>query len=81
MCARERPFKAKSLPALMLAICENKHEPIPSQYSKELSMLVDQLLTKDPKLRPTLNDIMDNPLIKPVAEYIMSTWGEDFYPP
>lgn len=76
MCARERPFKAKSMPALILAICENVHEPIPLKYSNELSALVDQLLNKDPNLRPTIEDILNNPLIKPVAKRIIHSWGQ-----
>lgn len=75
MCAREKPFKAKSYPALVLKIVESKHEPIPSQYSSELRRLIDEMLNKDPKLRPTIDDILGSPLIKPVAEKIKKGWG------
>ena len=49
------PFKAFSSAALHHTIINDPHKPILHQgYSAELKGLIDQLLTKDPTLRPSI---------------------------
>ena len=42
----------------MLKIVSAKQAPISSNYSKELRTLIDMMLEKDPKLRPTMKEII-----------------------
>jgi serine/threonine protein kinase len=50
-----------------LIVCQ-KHEPIPDMYSKELACLIDLLLEKDPKNRPSVREILKMDLIRKKAQ-------------
>jgi len=58
LCTLDKPFKADNLLGLVLKIVSAKQAPISSNYSKELRTLIDMMLEKDPKLRPTMKEII-----------------------
>lgn len=58
LCALKPPFDATSLSALGMKIIKGAYNPIPAQYSKELKLLVTQLLSTDPLKRPNINKIL-----------------------
>ena len=47
LCTLEHAFSADNLLGLVYKIVKDKHEEIPSCYSKELSNLIAMLLNKD----------------------------------
>ena len=58
------PFNAVSLPLLSIKIKKGEYKPPPSTYSKEIKDLLKSCLTVDPTKRPSINDILQLPLIK-----------------
>lgn len=53
------PFMAKDFPALMKRVTAGYYDPVPSKYSKKLSMLIRRCLTVDFKKRPSASDLLD----------------------
>jgi NIMA (never in mitosis gene a)-related kinase len=72
MCLLKPPFDANSLPVLALKISKGEHHPIPKHYSKELKRLAADMLQIDPVRRPTIAEILRNPLIEPRITNLMS---------
>lgn len=54
MCTLRHPFEANNQGALILKIVRGKFDPIASTFSKELSEMVNSLLTRDYKKRPSI---------------------------
>lgn len=63
MCALRPPFDATSLAALSLKILKGTYNPMPAMYSQNLKTLVQQLLNVNATRRPTVNQILQMPLI------------------
>lgn len=71
MCALKPPFDANSLGALALRILKGDYVPLPNIYSKELRKLIGEMLTIDPAKRPSIHQILKNPIIKVrIANYV-----------
>ena len=64
MMTFKMPFNANSLPMLSVKIMRGNYIPPPNFYTKDLRELVAKCLTVDPKIRPTINEILRMPLIK-----------------
>ena len=62
----KKPFEADNLLGLVFKIVTEKPVAIPSSapYSKELRQLVDMLLQKDPKDRPSVAEILKMKMVK-----------------
>ena len=58
------PFNAVSLPLLSIKINRGVYKPPPSTYSSEIRDLLKKCLTLEPEKRPSINDILQLPLIK-----------------
>ena len=69
MCTLTYPFKPEdgSYTSLGRLVKRTKYDPLPSQYSDTLNILLTNMLEKDPKRRPNINQIFKFPLI---ADYI-----------
>ncbi|KAI9141003.1 kinase-like domain-containing protein [Paraphysoderma sedebokerense] len=64
ICTLQHPFNGKSMDELVgNIICRRQHD-IPSRYSPELINLVNQMLDKDPRLRPSVSDILRKPFMQ-----------------
>lgn len=59
------PFEASSLPMLSLKIIRGNYSPVSSTVSKELKNLIQSLIQLEIKNRPSIYEILRNPLIKP----------------
>ena len=64
LCTLKHPFDATNMNALLACIIRGRYAPISTQYSSELRGLVAKMLTKDPKARPSINAIVNMPIIK-----------------
>lgn len=60
----KRPFTGLVLADIMRRIIVRQPSPPPSHYSKELRDLLATLLHKKPESRPTINEILQHPLIR-----------------
>ena len=64
LIALRRPFEAKTLPHLAMKIVNCEYPPPPSGYSSELVALVSSLLSRDPAMRPTSQQVCEAPLVR-----------------
>ena len=58
------PFSANSLPLLKIKINRGVFKPPPNAYSTEIRDLLNKCLTLKPEQRPSINEILNLPLIK-----------------
>ena len=58
------PFNAVSLPLLSIKINRGVYQPPPGTYSSEIRDLLKKCLTLEPEKRPSIDDILQLPLIK-----------------
>ena len=58
LCAKKHPFKAVNQAALALKIIKGKYDPIPICYSKTLTEIIGNCLTKDYRKRPSISQIL-----------------------
>ncbi|XP_013083908.2 serine/threonine-protein kinase Nek8-like isoform X1 [Biomphalaria glabrata] len=63
LASLKRAFEAANLPALILKIMRGTFSPISSRYSSHLRDLILSMLHLDPTKRPTINQIMAQPII------------------
>ncbi|KRX10221.1 Protein kinase-like domain [Pseudocohnilembus persalinus] len=68
LCTYKHPFEAKTQGALILKIIRGKYPPISNNYSRELIELVDQLLRRDYKSRPTTSQILSKGIVQQKAK-------------
>ena len=64
LCTLKHAFNANNMNALVMGIIRGKYTPISTQYSIELRNLVDKMLIKNPKNRPSINQILSLPFIR-----------------
>ena len=58
------PFKGNNLPLLVNDIISNKPEPLPVFYSQQIRILIQSMLDKLSKRRPTIDMILDHKSLK-----------------
>lgn len=58
LCTLKPPFDANSLHNLALKIVKGTYPPIPPQFSKDMKLIVAQMLSTDPNKRPTINQVL-----------------------
>lgn len=64
LCALKHAFDARSMNALLASILRGKYQPIPPQYSQNVRGLIDRMLQKNHKDRPSINQIIKLPFIR-----------------
>ncbi len=64
LIALRHAFEGHSLPALAMKIVRGLYKPLPLNYTAGLRALVASTLRTDPNLRPSVSDILMNPLIQ-----------------
>lgn len=64
LCTLKHAFTADNLLGLVFKIVSDNFEPIPNTYSKDLQILLERLLEKDPERRPSVREILKMPLIR-----------------
>jgi serine/threonine protein kinase len=63
MMTFKMPFEANSMPLFTMKIARGNYNPI-SMYSKELKDIVSKCLLVDPDKRPSVNEILEMPIIQ-----------------
>ncbi|EPR56925.1 CMGC kinase, CK2 family [Toxoplasma gondii TgCatPRC2] len=63
----ELPFRGITFPELNRNICHAPAPKLPTRYSLDLRTICESMLAKDPKKRPTTEDILNSPAIR--AQY------------
>lgn len=72
----KRAFEAQTLPALILKIMRGTFAPISEHYSDSLRQLILDMLHIDPNKRPTISQIMAQPMILDVILTIYTDFGK-----
>ncbi|AAZ10342.1 protein kinase, putative [Trypanosoma brucei gambiense DAL972] len=65
MCTLRRPFEAEHLPGLLQQVLTRDVAPFDTGLDTRLEEIVLRMLRKDPKERPTSQDLIDNHLVVP----------------
>ena len=65
MCSLKLPFLGNDMQELNKNIQKCKYNPIPDSYSREMKNLVELCLQKNPTLRPSARQLLDNLIMKP----------------
>ncbi|XP_069464633.1 serine/threonine-protein kinase Nek2-like [Ambystoma mexicanum] len=63
MCSLSRPFDGTNFNELTQKIKEGRFSSIPSRYSAELHLVIGRMLQVQYPLRPSVDDILQNPLL------------------
>ena len=63
LCTYKHPFNAKYQASLVMKILENKPKPIHKYYSDDLQKLINLILDKNYKTRPSCEDILKLPFV------------------
>jgi NIMA (never in mitosis gene a)-related kinase len=64
LCCLKPPFDGSSLHFLALKIIKGKYNPVPRSYSHGIRALIEKMLKVDPAARPTVSQILKDPLIR-----------------
>ena len=71
MCNHKHVFEALSINALAVKVMKGAYAPISECYSQNLRNLVDEMLSQNPKKRPSIIEILKKPfLFKKVKQYM-----------
>ncbi|CAI2383666.1 unnamed protein product [Moneuplotes crassus] len=63
MAALDVPFRAENYLRLAEVISKGEKSPIPERYSEDLHKLIDLMMRKDPKIRPSASKLLTHPKI------------------
>lgn len=78
MCSQQLPFSREFNGAIAHAIINEPHPPITqSHYSNELKFLIDDLLNKNPDRRPSLEDLIEEPIIKNAIDALVNEFEDE----
>ena len=69
--ALRAPFEAESLASLVMKICHSQPDPLPAGYSRELRLLIMDLLEKDPSVRPSLPSLLCTPFMRSCLKILL----------
>ncbi|KAL0236951.1 hypothetical protein PCE1_000348 [Barthelona sp. PCE] len=72
MVTHRHAFDAQNMRGLVLKILRGRYPRIPSHYSSELSQLIDTMLQKNPKRRPTINQLLKMPRLQQNVHNMLS---------
>lgn len=75
LCTLKHAFDAQSLKLLVLKIVRGNYPPVHKSYSADLRGLVDAMIQKDPRKRPSVNDILGMPLLQQRINGFLSQVG------
>lgn len=64
LCSKKVPFNGQNVDEVSKNVRTRRPKKIPSFYSDDLRNLVTDILTKNPRKRPTINDILSRPILK-----------------
>ena len=76
MCCLKPPLNCANIHMLAMQIVNGNVPPLPDVFSPEIQKLVSELIVRDPKLRPNVNQILKNPLLQSRAKKFLT--NKDF---
>eukprot|EP00930_Biecheleria_cincta_P022618 TRINITY_DN16502_c0_g1_i1.p1 TRINITY_DN16502_c0_g1~~TRINITY_DN16502_c0_g1_i1.p1 ORF type:complete len:642 (-),score=135.01 TRINITY_DN16502_c0_g1_i1:184-2109(-) len=71
MCALQVPFEAKSISGLVQKICHGELPEVPDCYSEFLQTLFRQMLDRDPRKRPSADEVLQQPQIQAIVRQML----------
>ncbi|KAK3285102.1 hypothetical protein CYMTET_7268 [Cymbomonas tetramitiformis] len=78
MVTLKHAFDASTLKLLVCKIIKGQYPAPPARYSHELRGLIDKMIRKDPRERPTVNEILAMPFIRRrIDSFLSETARED----
>ena len=77
LCTLDLPFGERNIKEVYFNIMKGKYNNIPKHYSKEMEIIINLLLQKDPKKRPSCNEILENKIIVKVIDNLFGFFGAD----
>jgi serine/threonine protein kinase len=63
LCALRVPFDGHDLRSLVKNITKAPTPELPATYSRELQLVLNHLLTRDPSIRPDADEILEMPIV------------------
>ncbi|CAD8053701.1 unnamed protein product [Paramecium primaurelia] len=79
MATLKPPFRAQDVQALFKKVSSGVYEKIPKSYSNSLSAMISQLLKVPAHLRPTCDQILCDPNVKPFVEQYCQEQGNNHH--
>uniref|UniRef100_A0A3P9GY08 non-specific serine/threonine protein kinase n=1 Tax=Oryzias latipes TaxID=8090 RepID=A0A3P9GY08_ORYLA len=64
LCTLRHPFEGSSLRQLLGKICRGRYAPVPTRYTHELRLLVNQLFKVNPRDRPSISSVLQRPFLQ-----------------
>ena len=65
-------FDAESMRGLVLKILRGVPPQVPCVFSPELRSLISEMLTKDPQCRPSVNELLQRPLVRTTIRQLLT---------
>lgn len=82
LASLKHPFEARDEKGLAEKVLRGSYTPIPSQYSSDLSTMVKMLLVVDPARRPSIEEILNHPIVQArIADASIKASAEGSPPP
>lgn len=75
LCTLKHAFSADNLLGLVYKIVQDKYDPIPSIYSKDLQNLINLLLNKNATERPSVAQILQMPIVRSKMQEFVANGG------
>lgn len=63
MCTLNYPFMGLNMDQLKRAVTKGRYAPIPSYLNSDFSKLISMMLQMDPMRRPSVDELLNNPII------------------
>lgn len=76
LCTLKHAFMSENLLGLVFKIVQDKQEPIPDMYSADLRELINLMLDKDEKQRPSVIDILRMDFMREHMREFVETQGK-----
>eukprot|EP00931_Biecheleriopsis_adriatica_P003926 TRINITY_DN105673_c0_g1_i1.p1 TRINITY_DN105673_c0_g1~~TRINITY_DN105673_c0_g1_i1.p1 ORF type:complete len:743 (+),score=146.33 TRINITY_DN105673_c0_g1_i1:76-2304(+) len=80
LAALQVPFKAPSVVALVMRVCNAEPDPLPARYSNQLVQIVFGFLQKQPRRRSSLQDVLRLPFARQHMESLLQRSREHSKP-
>jgi NIMA (never in mitosis gene a)-related kinase len=68
MAALKPPFAGRDMESLYRNIQRCTYDHIPNCYSRDLETVIGLCMQKNPKLRPSSSELLNNPIVQKYAE-------------
>ena len=70
MTTLKMPFKGNNFKEVYNNVLKCKYDPLPKIYSNDLNIIIKKMLQIDPDVRPSAQEILDDPIIKEKIELL-----------